>query len=93
MVLTTAHLNHQPEDVREENLLAACQRCHLRIDHGHHRITRSITLAARAAAAGQVGFLTDADLERIEPPTPPRPPAPRTASPVLQLSFTDQEAS
>ncbi|MEF3117609.1 hypothetical protein [Streptomyces chrestomyceticus] len=93
VVLTTAHLNHQPEDVREENLLAACQLCHLRIDHGHHRITRSITLAARAAAAGQLGFLADADLERIGPPTPPRPPAPRTASPVLQLSFTDQEAS
>ncbi|MET7888940.1 hypothetical protein [Streptomyces avermitilis] len=90
--LTTAHLNHTPEDVRDENLLAACQLCHLRIDHGHHRITRSITLAARAAAAGQLGFLTDADLERIEPPAPPRPSAPRTARPALQLSFTDQEA-
>lgn len=93
MVLTTAHLNHQPEDVREENLLGACQRCHLRIDHGHHQITRSITLAARAAAAGQLGFLTDADLERIEPPALPRPPAPRTAHPALQLPFSDQEAT
>ncbi|MFC8658209.1 hypothetical protein ACFUCT_23860 [Streptomyces parvus] len=37
--LTTAHLNHTPEDVREINLLAACQLCHLRIDHGHHRVT------------------------------------------------------
>ncbi|GGV89992.1 hypothetical protein [Streptomyces massasporeus] len=27
--LTTAHLNHTPEDVRDENLLAACQLCHL----------------------------------------------------------------
>jgi hypothetical protein len=90
--LTTAHLNHTPEDVRDENLLAACQLCHLRIDHGHHRITRSITLAARAAAAGQLGFLADADLERTEPPAPPRPSAPRTARPALQLSFTDQEA-
>ena len=30
VVLTTAHLNHQPEDCREENLKAMCQGCHLR---------------------------------------------------------------
>ncbi|MFF8097936.1 hypothetical protein [Streptomyces sp. NPDC016675] len=50
------------------------------------------TLAVRAAAAGQLGFLADADLERTEPPAPPRPSAPRPARPALQLSFTDQEA-
>ncbi|MEU5756771.1 hypothetical protein [Streptomyces sp. NPDC047829] len=50
------------------------------------------TLAARAAAAGQLGFLADADVERIEPPDPPRPSASRTARPALKLSFTDQEA-
>lgn len=30
VVLTTAHLNHQPEDVSEANLVAMCQGCHLR---------------------------------------------------------------
>lgn len=28
VVLTVAHLNHEPEDCREENLKAWCQRCH-----------------------------------------------------------------
>lgn len=36
IVLTVAHLNHTPEDVRPENLKAMCQRCHLRYDHDHH---------------------------------------------------------
>ncbi|MFF4227418.1 hypothetical protein ACFYZH_31850 [Streptomyces abikoensis] len=57
--------------MRENNLLAACQPCHLRIDHGHHRVTRSITLAARAAAAGQLGLLSETELVRTEPPAPP----------------------
>lgn len=32
VVLTVAHLNHRPEDCREENLRALCQRCHNRYD-------------------------------------------------------------
>jgi len=28
VVLTTMHLNHNPADCRDENLKAACQRCH-----------------------------------------------------------------
>ena len=28
VVLTIAHLNHTPEDCRNENLKAGCQRCH-----------------------------------------------------------------
>lgn len=28
VVLTVAHLNHQPEDCADENLRAWCQRCH-----------------------------------------------------------------
>jgi hypothetical protein len=28
VVLTVAHLNHQPEDCDDENLRAWCQRCH-----------------------------------------------------------------
>jgi hypothetical protein len=40
VVLTTAHLNHQPEDVRPENLKAWCQRCHTTYDHRHRRQQR-----------------------------------------------------
>lgn len=39
IVLTTMHLNHIPEDCREENLLAGCQRCHLRYDRQHHKVS------------------------------------------------------
>lgn len=35
VVLTIAHLNHTPEDCRDENLKAACQRCHNRYDIKH----------------------------------------------------------
>jgi hypothetical protein len=37
IVLTVAHLNHQPEDCRPENLKAMCQRCNLRYDIEHHQ--------------------------------------------------------
>lgn len=32
VVLTTAHINHVPEDCDENNLKAACQRCHNKFD-------------------------------------------------------------
>lgn len=37
IVLTVAHLNHQPEDCRPENLAAWCQRHHLAYDLEHHQ--------------------------------------------------------
>lgn len=40
VVLTVAHLNHEPSDCADENLRAMCQRCHLRYDVDHHRETR-----------------------------------------------------
>lgn len=49
VVLTVAHLNHQPEDVRDENLMAACQRCHLAYDAEHHAETRAATRRAELA--------------------------------------------
>lgn len=36
VILTVAHLNHKPEDCRDENLEAMCQRCHLNYDSHHH---------------------------------------------------------
>ena len=36
VVLTTAHLNHDPSDNRPENLAVLCQRCHLGWDRELH---------------------------------------------------------
>ena len=40
VVLTIAHLNHNINDNRDENLRALCQRCHLRHDGKQHAFTR-----------------------------------------------------
>jgi 5-methylcytosine-specific restriction endonuclease McrA len=40
IVLTIAHLNHNPADNRDENLKALCQWCHLNWDRLHHKETR-----------------------------------------------------
>lgn len=37
VVLTTAHLNHRPEDCDDDNLAAMCQRCHLHYDLPFHQ--------------------------------------------------------
>jgi hypothetical protein len=75
--LTTAHLNHEPEDCREINLKAMCQGCHLRYDLGHHRVTAA-TRAAAIAAAGQLALVPDNVLPaRTEPPRLPPPPSGR----------------
>jgi hypothetical protein len=50
IVLTVAHLNHEPEDCRPENLAAWCQRHHLAYDHAHHRTNAQ---ASRRARLGQ----------------------------------------
>lgn len=40
VVLTTAHLDHTPENCGDENLMAMCQGCHLHYDREHHAQTR-----------------------------------------------------
>lgn len=49
VVLTVAHLNHQPEECRPENLMALCQRCHNRLDA---KMRASGLKARRRAALG-----------------------------------------
>ena len=39
IVLTVAHLDHQPENCAEDNLRAWCQRHHLAYDAAHHKRT------------------------------------------------------
>jgi hypothetical protein len=45
VVLTTAHLDHDPTNNRPRNLKALCQRCHLAHDRAEHR--RRIRLRSR----------------------------------------------
>lgn len=40
VVLTVAHMDHQPENCAHSNLRALCQRCHLRYDSRHHANSR-----------------------------------------------------
>jgi len=50
VVLTTAHLDHQPENCDPANLRAMCQGCHLFYDRDHHAETRAATRAAVLAS-------------------------------------------
>lgn len=47
VVLTTAHLDHTPENCDPENLRAMCQGCHLHYDRAHHAETRAATRQAQ----------------------------------------------
>lgn len=55
VILTIAHLDHQPENVgapgERPNLKAWCQRCHLTYDAKHHAATARGTRRLRAATA------------------------------------------
>lgn len=42
IILTTAHLDHDPTNNAEENLRALCQKCHLAHDLPHHLLSRRI---------------------------------------------------
>ncbi len=53
VILTVAHLDHQPENCTPWNLRAMCQRCHNRYDAKHRAQTRARRRAEAAAAAGQ----------------------------------------
>ena len=41
VVLTVAHLDHNPENCEDNNLKTLCQRCHNRYDAGHRKQTRN----------------------------------------------------
>jgi putative hemolysin len=51
IVLTVAHLDHQPENCEPENLKALCQRCHNRYDAPMRRAGIQERARARKAAA------------------------------------------
>lgn len=53
VVLTVAHLDHQPENCERSNLRALCQRCHLAYDKEQHALSRAETKRKKEEAAGQ----------------------------------------
>lgn len=57
VVLTTAHLDHTPENCAPTNLRAFCQGCHLHYDRDHHAATRARTRRAALEATGQLPLL------------------------------------
>lgn len=49
IVLTIAHLDHDPTNNADSNLKALCQRCHLRYDKEHHAMNAAETRRSRRA--------------------------------------------
>jgi len=47
VILTVAHLDHTPENCSDENLVALCQRCHLRYDAKFHSENRKVNSEAK----------------------------------------------
>lgn len=43
IILTTAHLDHNPENCEYDNLKAMCQKCHNKYDVKHRKETRKNT--------------------------------------------------
>lgn len=50
IVLTVAHIDHDPSNCDERNLLALCQKHHLAHDHEHHQANARATRRSRKAA-------------------------------------------
>lgn len=55
VVLTVAHLDHEPENCADENLKAMCQRCHNRYDAPKRR-AGIIARAREGAAIAELPF-------------------------------------
>jgi hypothetical protein len=49
VVLTCAHIAHDPRHSADDDLAAWCSRCHLIHDAGHHAIQRRLTIRLRSA--------------------------------------------
>lgn len=71
VVLTIAHLDHTPEHNDRENLMVACQGCHLHYDIDHHLQSARARAAQALEAAGQLPLQLDAstgDTSSLETP-------------------------
>lgn len=54
VILTTAHLDHTPENNDDDNLKAYCQGCHLHYDREHHDQSRIRRRREALERAGQM---------------------------------------
>lgn len=59
VVLTVAHLDHDPSHHDEKRLMVMCQGCHLHYDIPHHAQTRVQAQATAMEAAGQTTLPLD----------------------------------
>lgn len=59
VVLTVAHLDHDPSNCADSNLLAMCQACHLKYDAEQHRKHAAETSEQKKRDAGQQGLFDD----------------------------------
>lgn len=57
VVLTVAHLDHNPQNCVDENLKALCQRCHLTYDAQHHAKNAAKTRYKRKLEKGQLELI------------------------------------
>lgn len=57
VVLTVAHLDHNPMNCAEDNLKALCQRCHLSYDAKHHAKNAVTTRHIRKLESGQLELI------------------------------------
>ncbi len=60
IILTVAHLNHDPADCRPDNLAAWCQPHHLAYDATHHARNAAQTRRRRKLDAGQLEMFGEA---------------------------------
>lgn len=60
ITLTTAHLDHTPENCDDANLRAYCNGCHLRYDREHHAQTAARTRREQATAGMEPLFREEA---------------------------------
>ena len=56
VVLTVAHLDHNGQNVEDENLRALCQKCHLTYDAKHHAKNAAVTRRNKKIAMGQTAM-------------------------------------
>lgn len=57
VILTIAHLDHDPTNNEHGNLRAWCNRCHLTYDAQHHAQNAALTRQAKRTAQGQAPLL------------------------------------
>lgn len=54
--LSACHIDQNPENCKRDNLIALCQKCHLRLDQEAHNITAAQTSRNQLIAAGQLSL-------------------------------------